>query len=424
MIKKLSLMTICFIFLSLLASCISPSQMATVFPTQLSTAIPTQTIPTKTQQIHINPIEKHCAETIPAEQFSSNENSTLLLSTNSPFMPFFSDPLNKDKKELNSESGFAPYDIRVSPNFKLAALTIATTAPPWKTIKLQIIDSSGVVQKEFRWKSEWGRVSYWLDNHRILIAKQSDLQLSIYNPTTIILLDIDTGQDVEVQSAYPDLNQVSIVNWGFINHRYSPNFSQVLYLTSSEDPGYVNYFALLDLDSNEILATLPIELGETWIPQWSPDGSQVLVAGLVEKPTQKSSEWHGKELFTIDAKGNISRLTHFTEYYSGTVTIQDYSWSPDGQNIAFWLQADRAEKPELVTLNINTGEIINHCITALPFHAAIKPIWSPSSKYLVIETQETTNGVSRTLLMDVTKNVITQIGENVSLIGWMVLSDK
>lgn len=398
--------------------------MATVLPTQLATTVPAQPVPTQTQQSFAGPIENQCAESMSAEQFQLNENSVLLSYTTDPYVPYFSDPLNKNKRELYSEPGFAPYDILISPNYKLAVLTIATTTPPWKAAKIQIIDSSGSVQKEFPWKSEWGRVSYWLDSHRILIAKQSDLQLSIYNPTSIFLLDINTGQDIEVQSAYPDLNQVSIVNWGFINHRYSPNFSRVLYLTSREDPGYVNFFALLNLGNNEIIATLPIELGETWTPQWSPDGSQVLVAGLVEKPTQKSSEWRGKELFTIDTNGNISRLTHFTEYYSGTVTIQDYTWSPDGQNIAFWLQVDRAEKPELVTLNINTGEIINHCITARPFHAAIKPIWSPSGKYLLLDVQESANAPSQALLMDVTRNIVAQIGENISSIGWMVLVDE
>jgi hypothetical protein len=362
-----------------LTSCGSRSQLATVspthsLPTQIATAIPARPIPTNNQQVFVDPIEKHCAKTIPAEEFTSNENSVLFLFTTDPYVPYFSDPLNKTKNELHSEPGFAPYGILISPDHKLAALTISTAEPPWQTTKLQIIDSAGEVQKEFPWKKEWGRVDSWLDNHRILIAKQADLQLSNYNPTSIILLDTDTGQDAEIQSTYPGLNQVTIVNWSLINHIYSPDFSRVLYLTSKEDPGHVNYFALWDLENKQVLATLPIELGETWKPQWSPDGSQVLISGLVAKPGEISNNWRGKELFTIEKNGKINQLTHFTDYYPGTVTIADCTWSPDGQNIAFWLQTKQMDKPELVTLNINTGEIVNHCITAIQ-SLGVDPVW-------------------------------------------------
>jgi hypothetical protein len=392
--------------------------------TQIATVLSTQPFPAITQLAFADPVEKQCAETISVEQIPSNENSVLLLYTTNPYLPYFSDPLNKNKKELPSESGFTPHGILISPNHKLAALAISTTEPSQQTTKLQIVDSAGVMQKEFSWKSEWGRVDSWLDNHRILIAKEADLQLSNFNPTSIIVLDIDTGQDVEIQSAFPDLNQVSIVNWRLINHIYSPDFTRVLYLTSKEDPGYVNYFALWDLENKQVLATLPIELGETWTPQWSPDGSQVLISGLAAKSGGKSNEWPGKELFTIDKNGKLNQLTHFTDYYPGTVTIADYSWSPDGQNIAFWLQTKQMEKPELATLNIKTGEIVNHCISALQSHAAIQPIWSPSGKYLLLETQESANSGSRALLMDVAQNVVTPIGENVSAIGWMVSSEQ
>jgi len=385
-----------------------------------STVSQTQIIPTNTQQNLVDPVENRCVKTVPIEWFSLDVNGFLLMYSVDPYVPYLSDLLNSNKKELRFEPGIAPYDIIVSPDRKLVAMTMSTIAPPSQTTKLLIADTAGVTQKEFVWKSEWGRIAAWLDNHRVLIAKQADLQLSIYNPETVILLDINTGQGVEIQATYPDLNHVEYVNWNLINYMYSPDFTRVLYPTSRVDPGYVNYVALWDIANEQVLATLPVELSETSLPQWSPDGSRVLISGLASKPGEKSSAWRGQELFTIDANGKVTRLTHFTDYYPGNITIEDYTWSPDGQNIAFWLQTEQMNDPQLVTFNVSSGKAINHCISALPFHSASRPIWSPLGDYLVIDHPKPGTDVSQTLLMNISQNAVTQIGESVTPVGWMV----
>jgi hypothetical protein len=389
----------------------TPSPSATVFETQI--------IPTNTQQNLVTPVENRCVKTVPVEQFSTDVNGVLLMYSKDPYVPYLSDLSNSNKKDLRFEPGIAPFDIIISPNRKLAAMTMLTRIHPSQTTKLLIVDAMGVVKKEFAWKSEWGRITAWLDDHRILIAKQADLKLSIYNPEAVILLDIDAGEDSEIQAIYPDLNQVEYVNWNLINYIYSPDLTRVMYPTSKVDPGYVNYVALWDIENEQVLATLPVELTETSLPQWSPDGSQILISGLAAKPGENSTVWRGQELFTIDTDGKVTQLTHFTDYYPGTIAIEKYTWSPDGQNIAFWLQTEQMKQPQLVTFNVSSGKAINHCISALPFHAASKPIWSPLGDYLVIDHQESLNAVSQTLLMNIPQNAVAQIAEGITPVGWM-----
>ena len=377
-------------------------------------------LPTTNKLILVYPIENRCAKTLPTEQLIPDVNDALLMLSADPYMAYLFDLVNMNKKELTFESNVTPFDIILSPNRKLAAMTMLTKVHPSQTTKLMIIDAAGAIKKEIAWKSEWGRISAWLDNHRLLIAKQADLQLSQYNPVSFILLDLNTGQDNEVQVTYPDLNQVGYVNWNLINYIFSPDFTRVLYPTSRVDPGNVNYVAFWDTEHEQVLATLPVELTETSMPQWSPDGSKVLVSGLASKSGETSTAWRGQELFTIDRNGKITQLTHFTDYYPGTTAIQEYTWSPDGRNVAFWLQTKQMDKPQLITLNVNTGKAINHCISASFIYGASRPIWSPKGDYLLIDRQESADAVSQIFLLDISQNAVAQIAESDTPVGWMV----
>ena len=176
-----------------------------------ATAFATQFIATNTQQNTLDPVEERCANTMPVEQLSPDVNGVLLSYSLDPYKVYLSDTLNNNKNEMRFEAGLTPYGIIISPDQKLAALSMSNADPPSQPTKLRIINSSGKTKKEIMWKSEWGRIAAWLDNHRVLIAKSADLEQSIYNPKSILLLDINTGEDVEIQAAYPDVNQIEYV---------------------------------------------------------------------------------------------------------------------------------------------------------------------------------------------------------------------
>lgn len=418
----IKMLTIGFILLSCKVKNITtPVTVELLLTPSLSPAVShTKSIPTNTQQNLVDPVENRCSKIESVDQFSLDTDNILLMYGADSSTLYLSNLVNNNKKELRYGQDVVPFDIIISPDRKLVAMTMLTTTPLAETTKLLIIDADGTIQKDFVWKKEWGRIAAWLDNRHVLIVKQADLQLSIYNPETVILLDINSGQDVELQAMYPDRNQVEYVNWNLINYVYSPDLTRVLYPISKVDYGYVNYVALWDTKNEEVLATLPVELTETSLPEWSPDGSQILISGLASKPGEFSTNRRGQELFIIDANGKVTQVTQFTNYYSGTVTIQKYTWSPDGQSIAFWLQTEHMDNPQLATFNISDGHTINHCISALSFHAVSRPIWSPSGDYLVVNHPKPGTDVSETLLMNVSQNAFAQIAESVTPVGWMV----
>ena len=412
--KTISLIAVLTISVSLLGC--KNENITTPLPSTMT--FQTKPVSLATQPNSEDPIKISCAEESSRDQFSLEMNTTILMYDEEHNLSLYN--LNSgEKKEFLSEPDLAPFDIIVSPNRKLAAITMLTKPQPPQASKLLLIDVAGNVIKEFVWKAEWGRIAAWVNNHQILIAKQADLQLSIYNPTNIILLDINSGEDAIIQSAYQNLNKVAILDWSLVNHTYSPDLKRVMYLTSQVGPNYNNYVALLNLENNQVLATLPIELGEVSAPQWSPDGSQILVSGLISKQEGEQSNWLGNELFTIDAVGKISQLTQFTNFYSGAITIEKYTWSPDGHNIIFWLQTDQMINPHLVTFDVSSGEIIDHCIKSLPFHAASRLIWSPLGDYILVESQGSLENISETLLINKDQNTYLKIGENVQPVGWM-----
>ena len=68
---------------------------------------------------------------------------------------------------------------------------------------------------------------------------------------------------------------------------------------------------------------------------------------------------------------------------------------------------------------VTSGEIIDHCIKSLPFHAASRPIWSPLGDYILVESQGSLENISETLLINKDQNTYLKIGENVQPVGWM-----
>ena len=261
--KTISLIAVLTISVSLLGC--KNENITTPLPSTMT--FQTKPVSLATQPNSEDPIKISCAEESSRDQFSLEMNTTILMYDEEHNLSLYN--LNSgEKKEFLSEPDLAPFDIIVSPNRKLAAITMLTKPQPPQASKLLLIDVAGNVIKEFVWKAEWGRIAAWVNNHQILIAKQADLQLSIYNPTNIILLDINSGEDAIIQSAYQNLNKVAILDWSLVNHTYSPDLKRVMYLTSQVGPNYNNYVALLNLENNQVLATLPIELGEVSAPQW------------------------------------------------------------------------------------------------------------------------------------------------------------
>ncbi len=93
-------------------------------------------------------------------------------------------------------------------------------------------------------------------------------------------------------------------------------------------------------------------------PLWSPDGSQVSIAVKYEEGNRQ--EKNIEEWFSVSREGQVEQLTHFGNYFE-RAEIGEANWSPDGKEIAFWLETNSGLCPSssLAILNLPLGQVTN-----------------------------------------------------------------
>lgn len=303
---------------------------------------------------------------------------------------------------------FAPDVFFISPDRRQALYL------DWPN-KIELLNAELASVAEIPWRADWGRIIGWVNNQQVLIIKNSDLGKT-YNPTSVIVLDLDSKDGKEIQLGVPDLNHSNYVNWNFVNVIFSPDLSQVLYPTSSVTSGYINTIALWDFKQQTVLATLATILSETPKPSWSPDASQILVAGI----TGDVNNPYGKELFLINKRGEVQQLTHFFDIFGAYTRIEKFVWSPEGNKVAFWLTIGDYQTPLLFILDVNSLVLTNYCISGLPYLATSQLFWSPSDKYLAFDFQFSKEDLPEVFILDVTTGTLNQASEKSDVVGWMI----
>lgn len=194
---------------------------------------------------------------------------------------------------------------------------------------------------------------------------------------------------------------------------------------------------LWDIESQRILARVADNFLHP--PVWSPDGSRFVLAVAVNNTALRDG-W-GTELFSISRDGQqITPITSLTTYYPYGVMWQ-YTWSPDGNRLAFWLVTDRMAFGDddytfehLAVLDLAHQEVTDYCIpldpwgkdnqSLLPEPSPIwaggdtAPIWSPNSQQLLVESRYAQDA-SRLILVDISRSFAVQIADTLHPEGWM-----
>jgi Tol biopolymer transport system component len=132
---------------------------------------------------------------------------------------------------------------------------------------------------------------------------------------------------------------------------------------NSGKPGWP--VVLWDIDKGKEIARLITMDNYGYTPIWSQDGTQFIMATKIDSQNPYPP---ANEFFAVSRDGQVRQLTHFTQQYRKAEIINNYSISPDGSLVAFWVKVDSSEDDDarLAVLDTATGSVTNYCITADP----------------------------------------------------------
>jgi len=257
---------------------------------------------------------------------------------------------------------------------------------------------------------EWPLLSGWVNNN--LVA----FQVFGHQPTSLIIIDLVSGQRRELLPNFPDINGLdawSWSNWG--RSLYGPDLQYVVYprLKSQEPHRYVLWEIQEQKEVNFIDAG-----HASYAPQWAPDGKKFAVAVL------------NSDFFMMDIDGTIARLTNLqSKFPSYKSKIRLWSWSPDSQRIAFWLDLYSNEElveERLMVFDTRSLELMDYCrygdqvqISPGTLDYAPAPIWSPDGSALLIENREAEDK-SQLIVVDLNQHIASKIGENLYPYDWLL----
>jgi len=423
----------------LLSSCLSPKETVTIYATATSTEravaspvttatlIPPTAVPSPTL---LPSVKTQCANT---------SGSYQTLSLNGLIV------VKKITHQLNSPSGFFLLDagaksvVRTDDNASTALISpdrihIAYTYEKGDAEYIRVVDSNlsvvadfadfpaytgGMWENYFNWQNE--------DQMRIVTENVDHIDQYLINPFSQVRTEMKTDWNGIFRPADPYNDKVA--NWKFdiratsIGYVYGANILYDSVLTRVVFPKKDGEVSLVDVESGNELAHANFT---SWgrLPNWSPDATNLTIV---------NREGNIDEFYLVSRDGGeFQRITDFAREFS-YVSIPEYSWSPNGKQIAFWFSQTDIEKKdgaqsELAILDIPSKQVTRLCIQGIsttaydPWYGNPELIWSPDGKYILMSQWDDPEKPKNyyVLAVDPLSGKVDKISKNTAPIGWMI----
>lgn len=295
-----------------------------------------------------------------------------------------------------------------------------------KYSRLVVVSNQGVEVKSYskEEKTDWANLIGWLDNTRLMIVKSPQR----YGPHPLILLNVDNGEEKELEWTYPDkfVDTASVYWWGKYTLPltvYNADLSLVAYPQGGS-------VVLWDLQSQQVIASVKVPWGRSHAPLWLPDDRQFIInmdlSDSFDSPPKE-------ELASVSAdSGEIKQLTHLLDAYE-YINIGQYSASTDGRYIAIWFQPTNSEywaAPPARPLEI--ADTIYHlaiydtvaqqtqlyCVQTIA--PTYEPVWAPAENQLLVGGFLDNPNDYGTVFIDLDTGKLASVEKSRNPVGWML----
>gem|GEM_PF-2880278 len=232
----------------------------------------------------------------------------------------------------------------------------------------------------------------------VIDTSQPKGSIFLFNPFTRQSISIVPNLPAELD---PDF--LVLPRWWLYPFTYSTDKQRVFFYTHTETG--MSKYVLWDITNQRVIweeALNPVEVVEpAW---WSPDGKYIAY-----------HYYDSQRLVLLDMQGTRTRIPTLSEKY---VPSHDFSWSPNGQMLAFWI-GDLSRKNEImqpfefVVYDTKTNAIINTCIISEGTTGEF--FWSPDGRFILIAEKS-----HEYLLLDLQEKRAFRFNfEQGEIIGWM-----
>jgi len=380
-------------------------------PTIIKTQHPTQTPPSEqpaptATNITVDRNISFCPNTLLMLPDNPAYQGTIILHRRDPLVP--NSLINLETgKYTDLPENWDDWDYDFSPDGRwLAQHSVRADQGGSNANSIQVLTADGVLKKTIAWREDWIGWGWW-DNNHLEILRRLPNNPFVYSS---IFINPLTDQEKELLPNFPEIYQLAPpLPYG--TAVYDPSLKLVVYPRMGTDR---KEFVLWDLRDSRPITTLPTIDFILSEPRWAPGGDQFVVP-IIDNETDN--------FFRVSRDGHIEQITDLARYYPGVVfRIRQFRWSPDGRFIAFWLAISSGDKwdERLAILDLDNQGVVDYCISGFGTGGgSAPPIWSPSSKQLVVESLDKQNDITQTVLLDIEHGAVIRIGENVGPIAWV-----